>query len=106
MTDQRNYSVTEQTNQEFVIARTFDAPRDLVWKAFMEPERMKQWFGPKGFAGRVAKMDFRVGGMYHYCLQSPDGKEIWGRFIYREIDAPKKIVFINCLKKPHTGLVS
>ncbi len=80
---------------EFVLSRTFDAPRDLVWKAFTDPEHMQHWWGPKGFKARVAKMEFRPGGIYHYALQSPDGHEMWGKFIYREIVAPERIVFVN-----------
>lgn len=81
--------------KEFVIFRTFDAPRELVWKACTEPELMKQWFSPKGFTVRVAKMDFRPGGIYHYCQKSADGLEMWGKVVYREIVAPEKLVYIN-----------
>ena len=58
--------------EDFVISRTFDAPRELVWKCFTDPERMKQWWGPKGFKVITSKMDLRPGGCYHYGLQSPD----------------------------------
>jgi uncharacterized protein YndB with AHSA1/START domain len=80
---------------EFVVSRTFDAPRDLVWKAWTESERLVQWFGPKGFAMTDAKLDFRAGGTLHYCLRSTDGKEMWGKFVYREIVAPDRIVWVN-----------
>jgi uncharacterized protein YndB with AHSA1/START domain len=50
------------SNQDFVITRIFDAPRDLVWKAFTDPERMKQWWGPKGLTVIAAKMDLRPAG--------------------------------------------
>ena len=80
---------------EFVISRTFDAPRDLMWKAWAERERLLQWFGPKGFAMTDAKLDFRPGGTLHYCLRSTDGKEMWGKFVYREIAAPERIVWVN-----------
>ena len=80
---------------EFVISRTFDAPRDLVWQAWTERERLMQWFGPKGFAMTAAKLDFRPGGTFHYCLRSTDGKEMWGRFVYREIVAPERIVWVH-----------
>jgi len=79
----------------FVISRTLDAPRDLVWKAFTDPERLKQWWGPKGFPVTRAAMDLRPGGTYHYALQVPDGTLMWGKFIYREITKPERIVFIN-----------
>ena len=96
--------VKNPKTKEFVISRVFDAPRDLVWKACTEPERMKQWFGPKGFTGRVAKMDFRPGGMYHYCLVSPDGQEMWGKFPYREIVTPEKIDFVDSFSDPKGGV--
>jgi uncharacterized protein YndB with AHSA1/START domain len=83
-------------NPQFVIARTFDAPRELVWKAWTVPERMAKWWGPKGLTVGKYKMDFRPGGIYHYSMHAPDGKAMWGKFVYREIVAPEKLVFVNC----------
>jgi uncharacterized protein YndB with AHSA1/START domain len=90
--------------EDFVISRTFDAPRELVWKAFTDPEHMKNWWGPKGFTVRSAKMDFRPGGSYHYCMRSPDGQDMWGKFAYREIVAPERIVFLNSFSDENGGL--
>jgi len=81
--------------QEFVISRTFDAPRELVFKACSEPAHMQHWFAPKGFTSHVAKMDLRPGGMYHYCMRSPDGHEMWGKCIYREVVPPERLVFLQ-----------
>jgi uncharacterized protein YndB with AHSA1/START domain len=78
----------------FVISRTFDAPRDLVWKAYTEPDRLAQWWGPKGFTMISTKVDLRPGGVFHYGMRGPDGKEMWGKFIYREIVPPELLVFI------------
>src|SRR5258706_14903907 len=75
--------------QEFVITRVFAAPRELVWKAWTERDRLMQWFGPKGFTMPTAKMDFRPGGVFHYCMRSAEGHEMWGTFVYREIVAPE-----------------
>ncbi|HET9183445.1 MAG TPA: SRPBCC family protein [Candidatus Angelobacter sp.] len=80
---------------EFVISRTFDAPRDLVWKAFTDPECMKQWWGPKGAKVIASKMDLRPGGIYHYGMQTPDGHEMWGKFVYREIVPPERLVLVS-----------
>jgi uncharacterized protein YndB with AHSA1/START domain len=85
----------ETASPDFVITRVFDAPRDLVWKAFTDPERMKEWWGPKGFSVITSKMDLRPGGTYHYGMKAPDGAAIWGKFIFREIVAPERMVFIN-----------
>jgi uncharacterized protein YndB with AHSA1/START domain len=82
------------SGKEFVVSRVFDAPRELVWKAHSEAGRLTQWWGPKGFTMKVAKLDFRPGGIFHYGMQSPGGQEMWGRFTYREIVRPERIVFV------------
>jgi uncharacterized protein YndB with AHSA1/START domain len=92
------------TCQPFVISREFAATRELIWKMWSEPEHMKGWFGPKGFTRRSAKMDFRPGGIYHYCLVTPDGQEIWGKFVYREIAAPERILWVNSFSDKDGGI--
>ena len=89
---------------DFVISRVFDAPRDLVWKCFTDPERMKQWWGPKGFTVIASNMDLRVGGTYHYGMKAPDGSAMWGKFVYREIVPPEKLVFINSFSDENGGV--
>jgi len=86
---------TDSIDREFVITRVFDAPRELVFKAFSEAERLAQWWGPKGCTIRVSKLEFRPGGIFHYSMQFPNGAEWWGRFVYREIVAPERIVWVN-----------
>ena len=89
---------------EFVISRVLDAPRDLVWKCFTDPGHMKQWWGPKGVKILSSKMDLRVGGTYHYGMQTPDGKTMWGKFVYREITPPERLVFINSFSDESEGV--
>ena len=101
---ERNNPAEEVSTREFVITRVFNAPRELVWKAWTERDRLMQWFGPKGFSMSAAKMDFRPGGVFHYCLRSPDGKEMWGKFVYREIVAPERIVLVNSFSDENGGL--
>jgi uncharacterized protein YndB with AHSA1/START domain len=91
-------------NIDFVISRTFDAPRDLVWKAFTDPERMKHWWGPKGFTVIASKMDFRPGGTYHYGMRAPDGSAMWGKFVYQEITPPERMVLINSFSDESGGI--
>ena len=85
----------DTVQRELVITRMFDAPVDIVFRAWSEPERLKHWWAPKGFTLVKSKMDFRPGGTFHYCQSSPDGIEMWGRFVYLEISAPGRLVFIN-----------
>ena len=87
--------MTTKSGKEFVITREFDAPRELVWKAWTERDRLMQWFGPKGFTMVVATLDFRPGGVFHYCLRSAAGQEMWGKFVYREIVPPERIVWVH-----------
>ncbi|MEQ9729757.1 MAG: SRPBCC domain-containing protein [Candidatus Methanoperedens sp.] len=77
---------------ELVITRIFDAPRELVWKAWTDPERVKRWWGPKGFTAPFCKIDFRVGGSYLFCMRSPEGQDFWSTGVYREIVPLEKIV--------------
>jgi len=88
----------------FVITRIFDAPRQLVWKVFTDPEHMKNWWGPKGVTVMVSKMDFRPGGTYLYGMRTPDGKDMWGKFVYREIVPPERMVLINSFSDENAGV--
>jgi uncharacterized protein YndB with AHSA1/START domain len=99
-----NQSATTDTSKDFVVLRVFDAPRDLVWKAFTDPERMKEWWGPKGFTVISSKMDLRPGGTYHYGMKAPNGSAMWGKFVFREIVAPERMVFINSFSDEAGGI--
>jgi uncharacterized protein YndB with AHSA1/START domain len=92
------------TAREFVITRVFDAPRDLLWNAWTEPERLAQWWRPKGCTIRVVKLDARPGGIFHYAMRFKPGHDMWGRFIYREIAAPERLVFINSFSDASGGI--
>lgn len=88
---------------DFVVTRSFDAPRALVWKVYTEIEHLKHWWGPKGFTWIGGTLDFRPGGLFHYGMRSPDGHEMWGKFVYREIAQPEKIVFTNSFSDKDGG---
>ena len=88
----------------FVISREFDAPRERVWQAWTEPERLQQWFSPRGFSVVAAKLDLRAGGTYHYGMRMADGKEMWGKWLIREVKRPERLVFINTFSDPQGGL--
>jgi uncharacterized protein YndB with AHSA1/START domain len=90
--------------QQFVITRTYDAPRELVWKAWTEADRLIQWWGPRGTKIRVIRLEVRPGGVFHYAMQFKPGSEMFGRFVYREIAAPERLVFINSFSDAGGGL--
>jgi uncharacterized protein YndB with AHSA1/START domain len=97
-------TATATKSADFVISRVFNVSREVLWKCFTEPERMKQWWGPKGFVVTVSKMDLRPGGTYLYGMKAPAGTPMWGRMVYREIVPPEKIVFINSFSDEKGGL--
>ena len=74
--------------------RLFEAPRDLVWRAWSNPEVLVLWMGPVEWPAVSATCDFRVGGAWRICLRSPEtGEDLWQGGVYREIDAPRRLVF-------------
>ena len=89
---------------DFVISRVFDAPREVVWECFTKPERMKEWWGPKGSVIVASKMDLRVGGTYHGAMRDPGGRVMWAKFVYREIVAPELLVWVHSFSDEAGGL--
>lgn len=83
---------TVNETERMVVTRVFDAPRELVWKAWTNPEYVRQWWGPEGFTAPFCEMDFRVGGKFLYCMRTPDGQDLWSGGEYHEIVPYEKIV--------------
>ena len=83
-----------ETSSDLVIliTRVFDAPRDLVWKAWTESDHMTRWYGPRGFNTRIEENDFRVGGHWRYVMIGPDGKEYPSVGVFKEIVPHERIV--------------
>jgi uncharacterized protein YndB with AHSA1/START domain len=74
------------SSEGMVIERVFNAPRPLVWQAWTESDRFKQWYGPKSMTTHVCEIDFRVDGRYLYGMKSPDGSfEYYTAGVYTEI---------------------
>lgn len=96
-------SSTEE--RTLVITRVFDAPRELVFKAWTEPERFKRWWGPKDFTCPFCEIDLRVGGKYLFCMRSADGKDFWSTGVYRQIVAPERLVFTDSFADPQGNVV-
>jgi uncharacterized protein YndB with AHSA1/START domain len=83
------------TENELFIERVFDAPRDMVWRAWTDPERMMIWWGPKTFTAPVCLIDLRVGGRYLSCMRSSAGQDYWSTGRYREIVPQERLVMTD-----------
>ena len=88
-----------------MISRLYDVPREKVWKAWTEADRFMRWFGPKGSTVIEARLDLRPGGICLSCLRSPDGTEMWGKFIYHEIAAPERLVYLQHFSDRNGGII-
>ena len=78
---------------KLIIERSYSAPIDVVWEAWADPVRAKQWWGPRGFTAPVVELDERPGGKWRAKMVGPDGTELWQHGVYREIIPKKRIVY-------------
>jgi uncharacterized protein YndB with AHSA1/START domain len=88
-----------------VITRLFDAPRELVWRAWTEPEHFKRWWGPKIFTSPSCEMDLRVGGKYLWCMQWPDGRRNYTTGTFLEIVPLERLVYVDCFADENGNVV-
>ena len=88
----------------FSISRTYDVPRDVMWKLWTDCEHLKHWWGPKGLTIGTCKMDLRVGGMFLYSMVAPDGTEMWGKWVFRAIDAPRSMTVLVSFSDKNAGV--
>jgi len=96
-----NKLVSKVEGRELVLERIFDAPRPLVFEAFTKAEHLMRWFGTDGWPLTVCNIDFRPGGVWHYCMKCVDqsqeyfGQESWSKAVFREIAEPERIVYVD-----------
>jgi uncharacterized protein YndB with AHSA1/START domain len=95
-----NSPATNTAEQELVITRRFDAPRQRVFEAWTDPRHAKSWWGPRDYPLTYLEMDVRPGGAWRGCLTSTkDGEELWQHGVIREIHAPDRLVFTFAWEK-------
>jgi|SRR6185312_8196784 uncharacterized protein YndB with AHSA1/START domain len=80
---------------ELHITRIFDSSREALFKAWTDPEQLKRWWGPGDFRWMGCRMQLYPGGFFHYCMRSPEGIDMWGRFVYLEVRPSERLIFIN-----------
>lgn len=78
---------------QLLIKRTFDAPRQLVFKVWTDPKHLAQWWGPRGFTTEIHEMDVRPGGVWRYSMRGPDGRDYPFDGVYAEVVEPERLVF-------------
>lgn len=95
------------TQLDLSFSRVIDVPKELVWRAWTEPELLKPWFCPLPWKTIDCEIDLRPGGIFRTTMQSPEGKEFPGTGCYLEIEPNKKLIWTNALLPGfRPGLVS
>jgi uncharacterized protein YndB with AHSA1/START domain len=90
---------------ELVVTRLFGAPRELVFRAWTEPERLKRWWGPKSFTMPFCEIDPRLGGVFLRCMRSPEGRDFWVTGVFREVVVPERLVFTDSFADSNGNVV-
>jgi uncharacterized protein YndB with AHSA1/START domain len=94
--------------RDLVVTRVFDAPVELVWKAWTDPAYVTRWWGPEYFTSPSAKIDLRVGGTSLVCMRAPKdfgGMDMYSTWVYQEIVPMQRIDFIQNLSDEKGNLL-
>jgi uncharacterized protein YndB with AHSA1/START domain len=86
---------SEALKQDLVLTRVFDAPRELVFRAWTDPKHLAQWFGPHGFTNPVCDVDLRPGGEWRHVMRGPDGNDYPMLAVFQEVVRPERLVFMT-----------
>lgn len=89
----KNNLVVERNKLAFSMSRVFDAPRELVWKVYTDPEMIPKWWGPRYLTTRVDKMDLRVGGVWRFVQKDAEGNIHAFNGVYKDITPPKRLAY-------------
>ncbi len=91
----RTESALDTADREIRLSRVFNAPRNLVFDAWTDPERVVRWWGPAGFRTTTLEMDVRPGGTWRFIMHGPDGVDFPNRVIFKEIVRPERLVYLH-----------
>jgi uncharacterized protein YndB with AHSA1/START domain len=88
-----NSDALNSADREITATRVFDAPRELVWKVWTEPNHIAQWWGPRGFTNTIHRMEVRPGGVSEFMMHGPDGVDYPNMATYLEVKKPERLVY-------------
>jgi uncharacterized protein YndB with AHSA1/START domain len=84
---------TSTSDREIVATRVFDAPRELVFQMWTDPQHISNWYGPRGFTTTTHEMDVRPGGVWRHVMHGPDGTDYPNEIVYLEVVKPERLVY-------------
>ena len=89
--------MSKESDREIVNVRVFNAPREVVFNAWADPEQLSQWWGPKDFRNTFHEFNFKPGGTWKFTMHGPDGNDFVNTSIFETIEKPERIVFKHLL---------
>ena len=105
MTGPKTNVATDAATRTIVVSRTFDAPRDRVFRAYTDPQELARWWGPDGWTTETHAHELQPGGFWHYYMRGPDGMESWGKSIYQEVTPPSRLVYSDAFSDAEGNMV-
>jgi uncharacterized protein YndB with AHSA1/START domain len=90
-----NKTTGHVSDRELVMTRLLNAPRELVWEVWTNPDHIKNWWGPVGFTNTILKMEVKPGGEWQFIMHGPDGTDYKNKNIYSEIIKPERLMFAH-----------
>lgn len=91
--NKKNDSANPESDREIVVTRLLDAPRELVFKVWTDPQHVAQWWGPNGFTNTIREMDVRPGGIWRFVMHGPDGVDYDNKIVFLEVVKPERLVY-------------
>jgi uncharacterized protein YndB with AHSA1/START domain len=105
---QRELNAMSEENtadREIVTVRVFDAPRDLVFRAWTDPDHIKHWWGPRGFTTTTQQYDLKPGGTWRFVMHGPDGTDYKNRIVFTEVTPPERLAYQHAGEGDHDHIM-
>lgn len=103
---QINEPINDAAKRQVVITRILNAPRDLVFQAFIEPRHLARWYAPAGCTLHIASFEAREGGSFHTCIRSTQHDDCWCKGIFLEVVKPSRLVYTMAIADAGGKLMS
>ncbi|MBI3133734.1 MAG: SRPBCC domain-containing protein [Bacteroidetes bacterium] len=90
--------------REIVLSRTLNAPRELVWEAWTNPEHVKIWWGPDGFTNTFHEFELKPGGVWRFIMHGPDGTDYPNKIVFTKVEKPSRLEYRQGSDEDNAGM--
>jgi len=93
--ENKNEVISATASRELTIARVINAPRELVFKVWTDPDHIGAWWGPNGFNTTTSSMELKAGGIWLFTMHGPDGTAYPNRVIFKKVVRPELLEYVH-----------